>query len=164
MRRSDTSLERNFLDSIYKFQNVNVLSFSTNLPRPSCNSFDGCVGYSFLHLTELILFNENVTELDFLEFDYFPALTKLHLQNTSAITIPESFIKFTTLSELNIFNCKHFEEIQRLPQSLIRLKVRKWLSWNPKSSNKILSQLFLYHSLALSYKEIIVLHFPKYLT
>ena len=26
MRRSDTSLERNFLDSIYKFQNVNVLS------------------------------------------------------------------------------------------------------------------------------------------
>ena len=139
MRRSDTSLERNFLDSIYKFQNVNVLSFSTNLPRPSCNSFDGCVRYSFLHLTELILFSENVIELDFLELDYFPALTKLRLQNTSAITIPESFIKFNTLSELDIFDCKHFEEIQRLPQSLIHLKVRKWLSWNPKSSNKILS-------------------------
>ena len=75
-----------------------------------------------------------------------------------------SFIKFTTLSELDIFNCKHFEEIQRLPQSLIHLKVRKWLSWNPKSSNKILSQLFLYHSLALSYKEIFVLPFPKYLS
>ncbi|XP_065619771.1 disease resistance-like protein DSC1 [Quercus suber] len=79
MRGSGTSLERNFLDSIYKFQNVNVLSLSTNLPRPSCNSFDGCLGYLFLQLTELNLFGENVTELDFLEFDYFPALTRLHL-------------------------------------------------------------------------------------
>ena len=139
MRRSGTSLERNFLDSIYKFQNGQCLSFSTNLPRPSCNSFDGCVGYSFLHLTELILFGENVIELDFLEFDYFPTLTKLRLQNTSTITILESFIKFTTLSELDTFDCKRFEEIQELPQSLIHLKVRKWLSWNPKSSNKILS-------------------------
>ena len=93
-----TSLERNFLDSIYKFQNVQVLSFSTNLPRPSCNSFDGRIGYSFLQLIELNLFGENVTELDFLEFDYFPALTRLHLRNSSTITIPKSFIKFTTLS------------------------------------------------------------------
>ncbi|KAK7835219.1 putative pre-mrna-splicing factor atp-dependent rna helicase deah5 [Quercus suber] len=152
------------LHSIYKFQNVNVLNLSTNLPRPSCNSFDGCVGYSFLQLTELNLFSENVTELDFLEFNYFPALTWLHLRNTSTITIHESFIKFTTLSELNIFYCKHFEEIQGLPQSLIHLKARNCPSWNPKSSNKILSQVFLYHSLALSYKELIVLPFPKYLT
>nr|POF27454.1 hypothetical protein CFP56_08791 [Quercus suber] len=78
---------------------------------------------------------------DFLEFDYFPALTRLHLQKTSTITIPESFIKFTTLSKLDIFDCKHFEEIQGLPQSLIRLEARKCPSWNPKSSNKILSQV-----------------------
>ena len=159
-----TNLERNFLDSINKFQNVLVLGISTNLPRPSCNSSDGCVGYSFLQLTELNLYSENVTELDFLEFDYFPALTRLYLRNTNTITIPESFSKFTTLSELFIFNCKHFEEIQGLPQNLIRLKARNCPSWNPKSSNKILSQVFLYHSLALSYKEIIVLPFPKYLT
>ncbi|KAK7828553.1 putative disease resistance protein rpp1 [Quercus suber] len=148
MRGSGTSLERNFLDSIYKFQNVNVLSLSTNLPRPSCNSFDGCLGYLFLQLTELNLFGENVTELDFLD----------------TITIPESFIKFTTLIELDIFDCKHFEEIQGLPQSLIHFKARNCPPWNPKSSSKILSQVFLYHSLALSYKEIIVLPFPKYLT
>nr|XP_023887480.1 TMV resistance protein N-like [Quercus suber]XP_023912233.1 TMV resistance protein N-like [Quercus suber] len=159
-----TSLERNFLDSIYKFQNIKVLGISTNLPRPSCNSFDGCVGYSFLQLTKLYLFGENVTELDFLEFDYFPALTTLFLRNTNTITIPESFIKFTKLSLLYIYDCKHFEEIQGLPQSLTNLVARNCPSWNRKSSNKILSQVFLYHSLALSCKEIIVLPFPKYLT
>ena len=155
-----TSLERNFLDSIYKFQNIKFLGISTNLPRPSCNSFDGCVGYSFPQLEMLNLFGENVTELDFLEFDCFPALTQLDLRNTSTITIPESFIKFTTLSTLYIFDCKHFEEIQGLPQSLIHLKTGNCPSWNRKSSNKIMSQVFLYHSLALSYKEIIVLPFP----
>ena len=134
-----TSLERNFLDSIYKFQNINFLGISTNLPRPSCNSFDGCVGYSFPQLTTLNLFGENVTELDFLEFDCFPALTRLDLQNTSTITIPESFIKFTTLSNLLIFDCKHFEEIQGLPQSLIHLEAINCPSWNRKSSNKIMS-------------------------
>ena len=159
-----TSLERNFLDSIYKFQNINVLGISTNLPRPSCNSFDGCVEYSFPQLTELNLLGENVTELDFLQFDYFPKLFRLSLRNTGTITIPESLIKFTTLTGLYIFDCKHFEEIQGLPQSLIHLEARNCPSWNPKSSNKILSQVFLYHSLALSYKEIIVLPFPKYLT
>ena len=141
-----TSLERNFLDSIYKFQNILVLGISTNLPKPSCNSFDGCVGYSFLQLTQLTLFGENVTELDFLEFDYFPALTTLYLRNTSTITIPESFIKFTTLSTLYIIDCKHFEEIQGFPQSLDHLEAINCPSWNRKSSNKILSQVFLYHS------------------
>nr|POF10669.1 hypothetical protein CFP56_27227 [Quercus suber] len=136
-----TSLERNFLDSIYKFQNIKVLGISTNLPRPSCNSFDGCVGYSFLQLTKLYLFGENVTELDFLEFDYFPALTTLFLRNTNTITIPESFIKFTKLSLLYIYDCKHFEEIQGLPQSLTNLVARNCPSWNRKSSNKILSQV-----------------------
>jgi hypothetical protein len=139
MGGSGTCLERSVLDSIYKFQNVNVLNLSTNLPRPSCNSFDGCVRYSFLQLTKLNLFGENVSELDFLEFNYFPALTRLHLRNTSTITIHESFIKFTTLGELDIFDCKHFEEIRGLPQSLIHLKARNCPSWNPASSNKILS-------------------------
>nr|POE81857.1 hypothetical protein CFP56_08184 [Quercus suber] len=136
-----TSLERNFLDSIYKFQNIKGLSISTNLPRPSCNSFDGCVGYSFLQLEWLNLYGENVTKLDFLEFDCFPALVQLQLQNTSTITIPESFIKFTTLSILYIYDCKHFEEIQGLPQSLTALEARNCPSWNRKSSNKILSQV-----------------------
>ena len=159
-----TSLERNFLDNIYKFQNIRDLGISTNLPRPSCNSFDGCVEYSFPRLIVLNLHGENVTELDFLQFDYFPKLFRLSLRNTGTITVPESLIKFITLEELEIFDCKHFEEIQGLPQSLIKLDVKNCPSWNPKSSNKILSQVFLYHSLALSYKEIIVLPFPKYLT
>ncbi|XP_050263108.1 TMV resistance protein N-like [Quercus robur] len=136
-----TSLERNFLDSIYKFQNIIVLGISTNLPRPSCNSFDGCVGYSFPQLAELTLCGENVTELDFLEFDYFPALTTLYLRNTNTITIPKGFIKFTTLSTLDIFDCKRFEEIQGFPQSLEHLVASNCPSWNRKSSNKILSQV-----------------------
>ena len=70
-----TGFERKLLDSIYKFQKLILeLSFRTNLSRPICNSFDGCVRYSFLQLEYLTLFVENVTELDFLEFDYFPAL------------------------------------------------------------------------------------------
>ena len=106
----------------------------------------------------------DVTELDFLEFDYFPALRCLILRNTNIVTISESFIKFTTLTELHIVDCKHFEEIQGLPQSLNHLEARNCPLWNPQLSNKILSQVFLYHSITLSYTKIFVLPFPKYLT
>ena len=69
------SFERKLLDSIYKFQKLILeLSFCTNLSRPTCNSFNGCVRYSFLQLEYLTIFGENVIELDCLEFDYFPAL------------------------------------------------------------------------------------------
>ena len=147
--------------SIYQFQNLFVLDLSTNIPRPNRNSFDGS---GFLQLITLTLSGENVTTLDDLEVDYFPTLNILNLINTNIVTIPESFIKFTRLKKLHISDCKHFEEIQGFPQSLFHLMVRCCPSWNLQSSNKILIQVFLYHSIAFSYKEIIALPFPKYLT
>ena len=131
--RESLEFERKLLDRTFKFQKLEGLSIFTNLPRPTCNSFDGCVRYSFLQLEALTLFNENVTELDFLEFDYFPALRNLSLENTSTVTILESFIKFTKLMYLKIVDCKHFEEIQGLPQDLSYLEARNWPSWNPQS-------------------------------
>nr|POE81848.1 disease resistance protein rml1a [Quercus suber] len=127
-----------FSNSIYQFQNLSRLRLPTNIPIPSCNSFDG---YGFSQLGELTLSGENVTKLDDLDVDYFPELCGLDLINTNIVTIPESFIKFTRLSSLKIVDCKHFEEIQGLPQSLHRLKVRNCPSWNLQSSNKILSQV-----------------------
>ncbi|XP_050263117.1 disease resistance protein RUN1-like [Quercus robur] len=124
-------------NSIYQFQKLWSLDLSTNIPRPTYNSFDG---YGFLWLFGLTLSGENVTKLDDLVVDYFPTLCILNLENTNIVTIPESLIKFTTLSDLNIVDCKHFEEIQGLPQSLHRLRVRNCPSWNLQSSKKILSQ------------------------
>nr|POE78844.1 hypothetical protein CFP56_71822 [Quercus suber] len=106
------------------------------IKKNDLNDFHSPVGLKYL-----TLFGENVSELDVLEFDYFPALRYLTLKNTSTVTIPESFIKFTTLTDLDIFDCKHFEEIQGLPQSLNYLEARNCSSWNPQSSNKILSQV-----------------------
>ena len=143
-----TSLESKLPDSIYKFQKPKCLCLCTNIPRPTYNSFDGSVGYGFLQLEELNLFGKNVVELDVLEFDYFPSLRYLTLENTNTVTVPESFIKFTTLRKLYILNCKQFEEIQGLPQSLNLLMAINCPSWNPQSSNEILSQVFLYHSIA----------------
>ena len=143
-----TSLESKLPDSIYKFQKSKCLCLCTNIPRPIYNSFDGSVGYGFLQLEELNLFGENVIELGVLEFDYFPSLRYLTLENTNTVTVPKSFIKFTTLRKLYILNCKQFEEIQGLPQSLNLLMAINCPSWNPQSSNKILSQVFLYHSIA----------------
>ncbi|XP_050260080.1 TMV resistance protein N-like [Quercus robur] len=148
-------------NSIYQFQKLWNLCLSINIPRPARNSFDG---YGFLQLIGLTLSGENVTELDDLEVDYFPTLRVLNLENTNIVTIPESFVKFTRLTDLYISDCKQFEEIQGFPQSLCHLTVRNCPSWNLQSSNKILIQVFLYHSIAFSCKEIIALPFPKYLT
>ena len=138
------------LSSIYQFQNLWGLRLSTNIPRPICNSFDG---YGFLRLIGLTLSGENVIELDDMKVDYFPALCILNLENTNIVTILKSFIKFTRLTNLYISNCKQFEEIQGFPQSLRDLTVRKCPSWNLQSSNKILSQVFLYRSIAFSLKK-----------
>ncbi|KAK7835214.1 protein suppressor of npr1-1 [Quercus suber] len=124
-------------NSIYQFQKLKDLSFSTNIPRQTCNSFDG---YRFLQLERLTLSGENVTTLNDLDVDYFPKLYVLTPKNTNIVTILESLINFTRLSDLHIVDCKHFEEIQELPQSLRNLKVRNCPSWNLQSSNKILSQ------------------------
>ncbi|KAK9987696.1 hypothetical protein SO802_027935 [Lithocarpus litseifolius] len=145
--------------SIYQFQKLKYLRLSINIP--TYNSFDG---YGLLQLGLLTLSGENVTKLDDLVVDYFPSLMKLELENTNIVTIPESFIKFTRLMELDISDCKHFEEIQGFPQSLWHLTVRNCPSWNLQSSNKIFVQVFLYHSIAFSYKETIALPFPKYMT
>ena len=136
-------------NSIYKLQQLDRLGLCTSIQRLTCNSFDRSFEYGFVKLKELILCGENVTELDFMEPKYFPVLNCLLLENTSIVTIPESFSRFTSLKEISIVNCEKFREIQGLPEILNCLVVVNCQSLDPQSSSKILNQVSLSLSLSL---------------
>lgn len=130
-------------NSIYKLQPLDRLSLCNIIQRPTCNSFDRSFEYGFVKLKEFSLCGENVTELDFMESEYFLVLNCLVLENTSTITILKSFNRFTSLKEISIINCEKFREIQGLPEFLNCLVALNCLSWDPQSLSKILNQVSL---------------------
>lgn len=134
--------------SIYKLQKLEEFHLSSNILRPTSNSFDDSFGYGFVNLKSLMLTSEHRIELDFMESQYFPALEILHLAVKNIVTIPKSFSRLTRLRSLTLINCKHLREIHGLPQTLSYLGVIRCRSWDQQSSSKIFSQVCLFHSIS----------------
>ena len=133
---------------------------SSDLLRPTCDSFDGSSGYGFVNMTEL---DFRGFEFDLLmKPDYFPALKSLFLSYTNIVTIPESISRFPRLKALYVCDCKLLREIQGLPQLIRNSRVfaENSMLLDTQSPSGLLNQvsLFLYDI----YKETIFVTFSKY--
>ena len=113
----------------------------------SFNNFSGPTG--FLSLTELNLNGcVGIKVLDsWMQPDYFPVLTLLHLASTGIVTIPESISRFTTLRSLYIDHCLELREIPRLPQSIRTVGAENCYRLDPQSSSRLWNQVSLSISL-----------------
>ena len=141
-------------DIIYKLPSAEIQFIYTSKSRPWCEYNTFPKSYAFLDLSNvqnLDLSNVgNLIELDFLmNYDYFPILECLYLNEINIITIPESITKFTRLETLGIRCCKYLLEIPRLPQSIRRVYILNSHSLLLQSSNRLFSQVFLslFHSM-----------------
>ena len=116
----------------------------------SFNNFSGPTG--FLSLTELNLNGcVGIKVLDsWMQPDYFPVLTLLHLASTGIVTIPESISRFTRLKYLYIRDCKKLQEIPRLPQSIRTVNAQNCHRLDPQSSSRLWNQVSLSPALSLS--------------
>ncbi|KAM3737022.1 hypothetical protein ACB098_09G025200 [Castanea mollissima] len=80
--------------------------------------------------------------------DSFPSLDTLRIDGSNIVTIPESIIKFTTLRELTMRNCKNLQEIPMLPHSIRRVNAADCMSLDLPSSCRLYKQflkIFTYY-------------------
>ena len=133
---------RDLPDTIYKLQQLQLLSIPTTRLSLTCNSFDSISGYGFFMMEQLDLRDcLNLNKLDFfMQPDYFPALKSISLSRTNIITIPESISRFPRLSVLSIQNCKQLLEILGLPKSIKWVDATDCFKLDPQS---LLSQVYL---------------------
>ena len=120
----------------------------------ACTSFDTLLEYGLLCLASLHLSycGANLIELDFwMKSKCFPELKILYLSGSNIVTIPETIASFTSLADLYIDNCTKLRKIPSLPQSIRRVSAINCFSLDPKSFERLWTQVSL--SLSLSCKE-----------
>ncbi|KAL4029022.1 hypothetical protein IC575_012241 [Cucumis melo] len=78
---------------------------------------------SLPHLTRLHLYENKITNLDFLETiaHAAPSLRELNLSNNNFSILPSCIVNFKSLRFLETFDCKLLEEIPKIPEGLISL-------------------------------------------
>ncbi|KAK9985512.1 hypothetical protein SO802_030463 [Lithocarpus litseifolius] len=124
---------------------INGLTF---LSLHNCQNVGGSLvsisGCKFTNLRDLTVddCDGHIIELHILmKPDSFPSLVYLRIDGCNIVTIPESIIRFTTLQNLTMRNCKNLQEIPRLPQSIREVDARNCVSLDLPSSCRLLNQV-----------------------
>ncbi|XP_075654343.1 TMV resistance protein N-like isoform X2 [Castanea sativa] len=124
-----------FLDS------TNKLQLLEEIDTPILDCFYIIGAYS--ENPDFLSYNGILIDLDFwLEYDYFPALRYMRIDNSNIVSIPECISRLSRLKRIYIDNCKELREIQnpRLPQSIREVKITNCPSLLPQSSSRLLNE------------------------
>ena len=131
-------------DSSLKYQ----ISWLSNLNLANCQNIgDFLVSISGCKFTNLSFLKVRDCDGHILEShilmkpDSFPSLRFLTIDGCNIVTIPTSIIRFTTLEELSMRNCKKLREIPRLPQHIRSVNAENCTSLDLPSSCRVLNQV-----------------------
>ncbi|XP_016901532.1 disease resistance protein RPV1-like [Cucumis melo] len=85
---------------------------------------------SLLHLTRLDLYENKITNLDFLETiaHAAPSLRELNLSNNNFSILPSCIVNFKSLRFLETIDCKLLKKIPKIPEGLIYLDAQGCIS------------------------------------